>query len=328
MEEVVRWKKRVVPILAVSVLLIVFGGFFKPLFVFAEQGDFLVEPLYHEVDLSNDDTEKFLHVDLSNRTGEDATFAVSVVDFGTLDESGGIAFLGGGGGFEQRYGLASWVKVGSDSFIVPAGKSERVPITIENKESLSPGGHYGAVLFRMLKPGGVAADSPTVAIESSFAALIFVRKTGGEIAELAYKGSGNMTHDFVGLPDGFSLRFQNSGNVHLVPRGQVTVSDIFGRVVRKGIVNVESGRILPESFRTIRVGLRPVAHAFFPGFYSVAFEYRYDGKDSFETVTERVFPLALTVFWIAGVFAAIFGMRFVMKKRSGKKGRDESRHDA
>lgn len=322
MEEVVRKKRRAFLISAGFAVSVLIGGFFKPLFVFAEQGDFLIEPLYHEVEIRGTDAEQSFHVDLSNRTDADATFSVSVVDFGTLDESGGIAFLGGSGDFERRYGLASWMKVGSESFIVPAGKSERIPITVENRESLSPGGHYGAVLFRMSEPGDAATDAPTVAVESSFAALVFVKKTGGEIAELSYKGSEDISRDAFGIPAGLSLRFQNSGNIHLVPRGRSVVTDPFGRVVRKGVINAESGRILPESFRTFQTGLEPLSQAFFPGFYTVTVEYRYDGKEPFDTVSERVFPIPLAAIWVSGaVFFALFIYRIARKSSDKKKER-------
>ncbi len=300
-------------------VVVLIGGFFKPLFVFAAQGDFLIEPLYHEVEISGSEAEKTFHIDLSNRTDADAVFSVSVVDFGTLDESGGIAFLGGSGGFERRYGLASWMKIGGESFVVPAGKSERIPITVENRESLSPGGHYGAVLFRMSGPGDVATDSPTVAVESSFAALVFVKKAGGEIAELSYKGSEDISRDILGIPTGLSLRFQNSGNTHLVPRGRAVVTDPFGRVVRKGIINAESGRILPESFRAFQAALEPLSHAFSPGFYTVTVEHRYDGKESFDTVSERVFPIPLAVIWVSGAVFFALSIYWIARKSSDKK---------
>ncbi|MBP9751999.1 MAG: hypothetical protein KBD19_04025 [Candidatus Moranbacteria bacterium] len=319
MEEAVRKKRRAFLISAGFAVSVLIGGFYKPLFVFAEQDDFLIEPLYHEVEIRGADVEQSFYVDLSNRTGADAVFSVSVVDFGTLDESGGIAFLGGSGDFERRYGLASWMKVGSESFIVPAGKSERIPITVENKESLSPGGHYGAVLFRMAGSGDMTTDSPTVAVESSFAALVFVKKTGGEIAELSYKGSEDISRDVFGIPAGFPLQFQNSGNIHLVPRGRVVVTDPFGRVVRKGTINAESGRILPESFRAFQAELKPLSYAFFPGLYTVTVEYRYDGKESFDTVSERVFPIPLAAIWIGGGVLLIVCIYWVARKSSDKR---------
>lgn len=276
-------------------------GVFSPIFVSAEAKDFSLSPLFHEVTFEASDTEKRVEVEVSNRTDRDAEFVLSAVDFGTLDESGGVAFLGGGGDFERRYGLASWMRLPTDRMILPAGATEVVPVVIENKESLSPGGHYGAVAFQMENVSGDTSESSLVSVRSSFASLFFVKKSGGEVMNLEYRGVLRMDRDAFGVPEKIFLRFQNAGNAHLVPRGIVTVCDMWGRVVRRSVLNEESGRILPESFRTYTVPLKNMAPAFLPGTYTISVEYRYDGSDDVVAAPEKtVFPVLLLFLWGLG----------------------------
>lgn len=293
-------------------------GVFSPLFVSAEAKDFSLSPLFHEVTLGLNDTEKRVEVEVSNRTDRDAEFVLSAVDFGTLDESGGVAFLGGGGDFERRYGLASWMRLPTDRMILPAGATEVIPVVIENKESLSPGGHYGAVAFQMENSSGDTLESSLVSVRSSFASLFFVKKSGGEVMNLEYRGILRMDRDALGVPGKIFLRFQNAGNAHLVPRGIVTVRDIWGRVVRRSVLNEESGRILPESFRTYTVPLKNMAPAFLPGTYTISVEYRYDGSDDVVAAPEKtVFPVLLLFLWGlggGGIIMCVFWLFTLFRK--------------
>lgn len=291
-------------------LLFIFG-INVPFFVSAEGEDFALSPLFHEVSI---DTEEIVSIEISNRTGSDAGFFLSAVDFGTLDESGGVAFLGGTGDFEHRYGLASWIRLPTERLIIPAGETETVSVVIENRESLSPGGHYGAVVFQLEDPSAEQPAVTPVAIRSSFASLFFVKKSGGETEKLEFRDISSVSTDSFGIPEKLSLRFQNSGNIHLVPRGIVTVRDFRGRTVRKSILNEESGRILPESYRTFTVPLKKLAPAFLPGVYTLSVEYRYDGSDEFVASPQKtVFPIFLALLWGAGAISMLFSGTLLAK---------------
>ena len=298
-----------------SLVIFVLLSIFSPVFVLAETKDFSLSPLFHEVTLEASDAEKKVEVEISNRTDRDAEFVLSAVDFGTLDESGGVAFLGGGGDFERRYGLASWMRLPTERMILPAGGTEVIPIVIENKESLSPGGHYAAVAFQMEGAFGDTSDVSRVSVRSSFASLFFVKKSGGEVMKLEYRGISHLDRDMLGVPEKLFLRFQNAGNTHLVPRGIVTVRDMWGRIVRHGTVNEDSGRILPESFRIYTVPLKNMAPAFLPGAYVISVEYRYDGSDDFVVApAEKVLPVFLMLVWVASVVFGIFFIAFFVKR--------------
>jgi hypothetical protein len=296
---------------------IVVGGSMGPLSVYAEGKSYSLEPFYQEISMDDGALTHPFAVRLANATENDATFRISVADFGTMDETGGIAFLGGGSEFSQRYGLASWMKSSVDQVTVQAGGSESIPIIVENRESLSPGGHYGAVIFEMVS-GAEASGAAQISVQSSFASLVFVNKTGGEIRDMAYSGSTISGSDVFGVPSKVSVRFQDKGNTHLVPRGRITVVDPVGRVVREGVINGESGRMLPESFRVFPVSLHAVGRAIVPGPYSIHVDYRYDGKDeSIEAPASNMVPIRLAAVWL--VIVVVIAISSYRAFRSGKR---------
>lgn len=293
-----------------SLLTIVSFGFFFSFLLFPlgvssqRAGSFSVSPLFSEIEIG-DESEKTFFLDVTNDTADPVVFRLSFVDFGSLDESGGIAFLGKGSDFQQQYGLSSWMSAEKDVVTVFPQEKESVRITITNKESLSPGGHYGAVLFRIEKEGeGMDNIDSNVSISPNFTALVFVRKSGGEITNFQYLES-IIRKDIFSIPDKVNLRFQNSGNTHVTPRGRIEVRDMLGKTVRKGILNEESGRMLPESYRVYPVSLKSLEKAMLPGYYTVSVQYRYDGQEEFSVLPEqRFFSWGVSFFW--GIAFLIF----------------------
>lgn len=280
----------------------------------ASEGNFSVSPLFTDILLGTEEEQSFF-LEVGNTTPEPMVFRLSFVDFGSLNESGGIAFLGKGASFQERYGLASWISAEKDVVTVFPQEKERINLTIMNKESLSPGGHYGAVIFRAAKEGENFTDAnPNVSISPNFTALVFVRKVGGEILDFQYKES-IVRSDIFGIPDKISLRFQNKGNTHVTPRGRIEVRDMLGNIVRKGILNEESGRILPESYRLYPISFIPLSKAILPGYYRVSGDYRFDGQEHFFTLPEqKFFAWGISLVWLFACGILCYGIFFFRKR--------------
>lgn len=247
---------------------------------------FAVTPMIQEITLDEGERSKTSLVTVNNETEELATFELSVIDFGSLDESGGVAFLGATGDLEQKYALASWMQPEANEVTLGPGETRAIKVQIENRDNLSPGGHYGALIFRNVST--TRSDVPNVAVNQVFSSLILVKKTGGakyglELASLSHPSPKPFFERLV------TPRFRNSGNVHVVPRGEVRVTDPLGRLVYRGILNEGSTIILPETFREYPFRLFPVERAILPGYYSFDFSYRYDGRDEKESWSKRFF---------------------------------------
>jgi hypothetical protein len=268
--------------------LLASAGFLKidPASAQSENSGFSINPFFQDITLDKNQSGAPFQLEVANNNKLPAVLRLSVLDFGALDESGGVAFLGGEGlpgqgSPEQKYGLASWISLENDTLVIGPGEKQFVKGTIQNKESLSPGGHYGAIFFKTEKGSDASINNQNnVTLDPSFASLLFVRKIGGEIYGLQLSDE-NTSSNLFRLPNTTRLRFQNTGNVHVTPRGMVEFFDPLGRLVSRGIINSESGIILPETFRVFPTPMRTLTLAFLPGRYKISTAYRYDGQDSF-----------------------------------------------
>ena len=110
---------------------------FSPIFSVEAQEDkkgFSIAPFFQEVTLENSQEKAKFNLEVSNMTDAPAVFFLSALDFGALDESGGVAFLGATNDLEKKYGLASWISLEKDTLAINPGEKQIVPVTIENKE--------------------------------------------------------------------------------------------------------------------------------------------------------------------------------------------------
>lgn len=301
-------------------LFFVVGMLFSqgPLYAASEQGGLTVSPAFQEIILEEQSETEDFFVSVTNDTAVSVTLRLSVFDFGSLDESGGVAFLGASNDLEKKYALASWMRPEKDVIILASGETKDIRITIENRDSLGPGGHYGALTFQTEEDIASGGTGSMIAVNQLFSMLVFVKKVGGEMydLDLANQEYASM---LVRFQDIIRLRFQNSGNVHLVPRGVITVTDPLGRLVAKGIVNQESAIILPETFRVYPVRLAQVATSVIPGRYTMETAYRYDGKDDFVTTSLRFYFIPPAALVLVLIPVALFGWYVVGRQRQKRR---------
>ncbi|TXH00267.1 MAG: hypothetical protein E6P95_03855 [Candidatus Moraniibacteriota bacterium] len=254
--------------------------------------DFTLTPMLQEVTVG-DEAEKTIEVKITNTTDGVGTFRINTFDFGSLDESGGVVFLGASQNLEDKYGLAAWLRLDKEMVTLRPGNSEIVAVHIENQASLAPGGHYGALVFE--SDSQDVPESNGIAIHQKLAALIFVKKIGGAHPALELQGVEYTKSPFF-LNKTMAFRFHNPGNVHVVPRGTMSVTDPFGRMVYRGILNQASALVLPESTRLLHATLFGVVPAFIPGRYTLTVQYRFEEEGEAKVWQEHLFlapPLSL-----------------------------------
>jgi hypothetical protein len=263
-------------------LLVVVGLLLLPNKI--EAAAITVSPAFQDILLPAMATSKDVSVTFSNQSSSPQTYRLSAVDFGSLDESGGVAFLGvPSSELEHRYGLVSWITLEKDQIFLPPAGSAKVIVHIDNRASLAPGGHYAAILATSTGDPDASQDKTKVNLRQIIASLLLVRKEGG--AEIGLNAAGITLggHGLFTVPKYVYLRYQNPGNVHVVPRGTVSVKDPSGNIVLSGVINEDSDIIMPESFRKIRVSLTSLKSAWAPGRYTLTANYRYDGTADIRT---------------------------------------------
>jgi hypothetical protein len=144
-------------------------------------------------------------------------------------------------------GLAAWVTYDKSPIVVPPGGRANLPFSIDVPPNAPPGGHFGGILLSNQPPD----DTGVVAIGSQVGVLLFMRVEGDvvEKANIAEFGFVNPQSWYNHLPVDLFVRFENAGNVHLRPTGNLFISDWSGRQVKSIQVNEEFRTVLPKSIR-------------------------------------------------------------------------------
>lgn len=177
---------------------------------------------------------------------EDArkTYFISIQKFLPKGESGQQDFLP----LWDTTGLPSWIFVAQSSLELQAGESRDVPFVIKVPKNASPGGYYAAIFFSSEPP--VAGPQGKVVTSERTGSLILLT-VEGELVHRTTVRDFSLTNrsPFRSLPVGFQTMIENSGNVHELPLGTITIKNYFGSIVARLPLNPEGGRVLPGSAR-------------------------------------------------------------------------------
>jgi hypothetical protein len=173
----------------------------------------------------------------------------SSMNFEVKGEEGRGNFIPLSGNATTSYSLASWLIVPKEPIHILAEKTGVIPFTLHIPKDAEPGGHYGAILTG--NQPNVKTDGNVVKISSSISTLFLV-KVNGEMIEKGGIREFSLDKDFYQEPKvKFTLRFENKGNVHLIPRGEIAIYNMWGKERGKILVNQDSdfGNVLPMSIR-------------------------------------------------------------------------------
>lgn len=147
--------------------------------------------------------------------------------------------------------LADWITVPTQAVVIPQEQTYTLPIIIKVPDDAPPGGHYAAILIGNRPPEG-PAEGGTVSVTSSIAALVFLRVAGEVHEEGRIREFSTERLLYEEALARFSLRFENQGNIHLQPQGDITIYNMFGK--KRGFIPInqdtgEYGNVLPDSIR-------------------------------------------------------------------------------
>jgi len=189
-------------------------------------------------------------VRIINPNPYDITVYGDVVNFAPQGKSGRARFLPVFEDEQSGTTIAEWISLGESEFTIPAEQTIEVPFSIKVPDDVSPGGHYGAILVGT-RPPETEVETSRVETSQIVTALIFLR-VEGDVIEQGGIRSFRTTSGILNRPEAtFALRFENTGNVHLQPQGQIEIYNMWGEV--RGEVpinrNTMSGIVPHESVR-------------------------------------------------------------------------------
>lgn len=227
--------------------------YFFPKAVFAQES-LTVSPAYQEVVLEPQNDSSEFSIFIRNDTKIAESFELFAVEFPSGAQFGSLGFIDfDSSDIKQQ---PSYISFDTQQFVVDPNTSKEIHATIENRASLKPGGTYLSVIIRSLREKNSSGQT----ILPAFASQLLIRKTEGEIKNISLKTVSD-TDKIISftIPKTVKLLFENNGNVHLIPRGEVRIDTVFGETISQGIINESSAYVYPDSQKEITVQLSQIS---------------------------------------------------------------------
>jgi hypothetical protein len=273
-----------------------------------------VSPSIAHIDLATDPAEYILAY--TNNFDSDITLSLSAKDFTELEDSYKLEFLSQNQAENYKYSLSSWISFENANLQLNPHETKSVKIFID-KDRITKGGHYASILAEIVQN----PNQKDISIKAVISSLLFVRASTGKEIENGKISSLEPLRDNFDYPDKFLLRFQNNGNVHVIPYGLLEIYDPLGSLVAKGILNEDSLDALPESIRSYTIKTNTVEKILLPGFYKVVLNVHY-GKINQKVSQSITFFSQGSFDFIkiaAGIILVLIVLLILRKRKKNKK---------
>lgn len=187
-----------------------------------------------------------------NNNKEDLDVYIQVMDFKGGTETGTVNFLADlpEGEEGDEYLLSRWINIDPGPISIPANESKTIPFIVDVSDSASPGGHYAAIMVGT-RPNEEELEGSAAKVSSLLSSLLLLNVKGdvkeeGKIRDFSTEKYVNNKADI-----NFAVRFENSGNVHLQPQGEIRIFDMYGKDQGRMTLNHNTafGNVLPEETR-------------------------------------------------------------------------------
>jgi phage pi2 protein 07 len=227
-----------------------------------------------------------------NSNPYELTVYAEVVNFMPQGESGQSRFIPIEEAETEGQTLAEWFTIKEPSVTIPAEQTATIPFVIDVPEDAVPGGHFAALLIGTMPPEDRVEHS-RVETSQVVTSLVFLR-VAGDINESGRIRSFRTTKRLLESSEAtFELRFENTGNVHLQPQGEITITNMWGQ--QRGVIPVNQGtmfgNVLPDSIRRYQYT--------WTGEWSLADVGRYTAEATLAYGQEgRQFSSSKTYFWV------------------------------
>jgi len=237
----------------ILILFVLLGQFLIPASLMAKERSLaltIIPPLMKDNMAPGD--VKSSAIKIVNNNSVDIEVYTKVLDF-KGKEDGGVEFINDIDSVNKndldKYFLSNWVTIEKGPIKIPAFKSKNISFLIEVPKNASPGGHYAAILVGT-KPSD--EKEGTVVKVSSYVSSLMLIKIAGDINEKGFIREFSTDKKLYRDSEvNFKVGFENLGNVHLHPRGNIIVYNIFGREKLNIPINESGnfGNVLPKNIR-------------------------------------------------------------------------------
>lgn len=252
-----------------------------------------------------------------NQSTSPLTFNATVEDFIVVDTVGTPNILPPGT-LNNKYSGAAWLAISPSTFTLKPGENQTISYYLRVPKDARPGGHYAAIVYRPDVKGQGSKSSGGV-VQSEMGSLFKITVNG------PVKESANVSKFFANPfqeygPVKILTQITNMGNLHISPKGTVTVSGLFFNKTQ----DLPKHDIFPETARDFE---NTIGQTLMIGKYKAELLASYGVKNNLPltaTVYFWVFPWRLAIVVVLTVIAIILSWMYWKKRdKHGSKGNKE-----
>ena len=185
----------------------------------------VIEPSRLEISIAPGETWNAEFV-IANPNSYPVTLHAAVADFDPQGEMGVGRLVPPTEDLESvTYSASRWVTFGKPSFAIEAEQSTTLPISLAVPEVAEPGTHVAALIV------GTRAGEEVgqLGVSANVTSLLLVKVLGDVTRDGFIREFVTSQRTYNGSDVDFTVRFENAGNTHLTPRGEVVITNIWGR---------------------------------------------------------------------------------------------------
>jgi len=221
-----------------------------------------------------------------------------VKNYKVIDEKGTLEFTDK----ETNFGAKDWIVPEFLAINLKPFETKTINFIVDIPQEAKPGGHYGAILFE-------AKNSEIK--KPDFGILILINVKEKEAIKKGYFASFNVPKINEHSPIDFSVKIENSGNVHFMPDGKIEIFNIFGKKITEA--KLKKDYIYPSSTREFTARWRQKNLS---GIFKAKVSANYNGEQIEKTKFFIVFPWRLTLFGAIALIALYFIWQHYQKEIS------------
>lgn len=266
------------------------------------------------IELTLDPGESFTDIIKVENSGNiTETFYPSLYDFLPAGENGGQEFIPAEDS-NPTYSLSKWVTFPSEPLVLRPKEGNARQYTITVPTDALPGGRYAALFFDTKAPE--SSGTTGARLQTRTGPIVLVTVTGEVKENLRSVEFAPDKSFYEYAPVGLVSRIENDGTIHTKPIGQITIKNMFGKVVDNLPVNETLSNILPNSTRRFDLNWEPTGK-FLIGKYTAVLNLTYGSevkKNVIDVVTFWIIPWKLIVIALLSLTILFFLLKLGFKK--------------
>lgn len=272
--------------------------FFLPAIAFANAPGIVINQTRVAFDMVDEDEQKFI-VEVKNISDDVQDVHIRATDY-LIGDDNEITFSNE---VDEKNGVRSWVSIKDADIKLASGDTRSIPIIVKTPKNASVGSHRGAILFSF-----VADDENPINISGQIGVHVLINIKGDVHA------GGRVNSFDVPLvaikPIEYNTEFENLGNSHYVPYGEVVVHNVF--TANDEIYKYDKHFVFPD--KKYKFSMTQEIPSIF-GLYKATVSF-VDGEGVVRSKTDYTMGYLFPLIFIIVIITIIILIKFVYKERN------------